>query len=418
MEFFAKEKLARIDEERQRRRKQRADEAIRRLEEVGKRTLALTGDAAKKPDGADDPARDGSGRRPGGLSRVLMEAVSEDTDPRRSTRRAKRAAAIGRKANADGQSARGQLDQAMQAIQGSVAGTAAAGLMGGLEAAARQISGVMAQVSSMANGGFGAIAESNPLADLMKEEREEQDRQGAPPEAPPALEHHAAPASGIVARGALGEHSLDMTLEVGSGSRDDARRPAHAPDDPATHATDPARRPHGLGVLGHIGGVAGMEGPQGPTASGSGPLDLRGFLDRANPSTLGAEPTRPGLASFAAAIDPHHGAGGVGASGVPAQLDPRALVAQATGLASQLDPRDLAMTAGLALPTAAGATPGIAGATPAPSAGSATPPGSAPATPTATAPAAPTATATAPAAPTATVTAPAAPTATVTAPAQ
>ncbi len=122
MEFFQKDKLTRLEEERQRRRQQRAEEAVRRLDEVGKRTLQVFRDgneARPKPPGPDDAAVDASGRRPGGLSRVLFEAAAQrdEHDPRRATRRGKRTPNP-TPLRAEGQGVLRGLDQAMRTIQG------------------------------------------------------------------------------------------------------------------------------------------------------------------------------------------------------------------------------------------------------------------------------------------------------------
>src|SRR5882724_3526186 len=181
MEFFQKDKLTRLDDERQRRRQQRAEEAIRRLDEVGKQTLQVLRDGNdSRPKNPDDAATDASGRRPGGLSRVLMEAANRpEEDPRRATRRGKRRA-DGFARRTEGQAALRQIDQAMRTIQGAVTDTTRAGLEGGLENAARQVTDVVARVSQFAQGALGIpaaaapSAQPNPLADLMAQEHEDE----------------------------------------------------------------------------------------------------------------------------------------------------------------------------------------------------------------------------------------------------
>jgi hypothetical protein len=97
MEFLGKDKLIVLQEERRRRRQQRAEEAVRRLDTVGKQTLQLLQEGKRRPGDAEarDAAANGSGLRPGAFTRVLLEATEPD-DPRRASRRGKRAKDRGR----------------------------------------------------------------------------------------------------------------------------------------------------------------------------------------------------------------------------------------------------------------------------------------------------------------------------------
>ena len=80
MDFQLKEKLSRLDEERQRKRAQRAEEAVRRLEDLGKQTLAMIEQAKpeqqlerlRSDQKVQQPPKDKIGR----LSRVLFEAAT------------------------------------------------------------------------------------------------------------------------------------------------------------------------------------------------------------------------------------------------------------------------------------------------------------------------------------------------------
>lgn len=176
MESVGKDKLARLDEERRRRRKQRAEEAIRRLDDVGKQTLLTLQDGNPQQKkltagGRAEEAADASGRRPGGLSRVLLEAAAEPEDPRRATRRGKRAR-TGFARRSEGQAALRQIDQAMQTIQGAVTDTTNAGLKGGLESAARQV--------TMSSPG----SRSSPRASLARVHRVHQDQAARRPHRP------------------------------------------------------------------------------------------------------------------------------------------------------------------------------------------------------------------------------------------
>src|SRR4051794_5844232 len=126
MEIFGKDKLLRLDEERQRRRQQRAEEATRRLEQVGKQTLqAVKERPEQSKNSGESPVAEGSARRPGALSRVLLEAATSGEDARGSKRRGKRDVAR----RADGHAALRQIDQAMSAIHGALADAPGAGLM-------------------------------------------------------------------------------------------------------------------------------------------------------------------------------------------------------------------------------------------------------------------------------------------------
>ena len=253
MEVFQKDKLSRLDEERQRRRQQRAEEAVRRLDEVGKQTLQVfrDGNETRPKPGPDDPATDASGRRPGGLSRVLFEAAAQrdEHDPRRATRRGKRTPNP-TPLRAEGQSVLRGLDQAMRTIQGAVTDTASAGLMGGLESAARQVNDVVARVSQLAQGTIAPQASTlpapqvNPLADLMAQEHEEE-QQARRQDPPPATLDHLPVRSGeLTPRDALGGHGFEMTLEVGGHAGDaHADLAAQFSQGGAAALRDPGSRP-------------------------------------------------------------------------------------------------------------------------------------------------------------------------------
>src|SRR5687768_1169409 len=127
MDFFGKDKLSRLDEERQRRRQQRAEEALRRLEEVGKQTQQLVANhsTATQTSGPNE-AVDASGRRPGGLSRVLFEQATAGGDKKRGKKLDPRSLLT------EGEKALAKIDGAMAAIKSSVVDATGAGLRGGL----------------------------------------------------------------------------------------------------------------------------------------------------------------------------------------------------------------------------------------------------------------------------------------------
>ena len=170
MEFLSKDKdkLARLDEERQQRRKARANEAVKRLDDVGKKTQQMVTTHAQN--GGETNAK------PGGLSRVLFEhaaGIDQQNDGRRANRRSNRQDHAG--IQAEGQRALGTIDHAMSSIQGALVDATGAGLRNGLEGAARSVSDAVQRVSTLANGVEGNHAASNnPLAELMAEEASEQ----------------------------------------------------------------------------------------------------------------------------------------------------------------------------------------------------------------------------------------------------
>src|SRR5260221_7977674 len=140
MDFLGKDKLARLDEERQQRKKARAEEAQKRLEEVGKQTQQMVQDHVSPNRGADTRQNAQGGLRVGGLSRVLLETATggEEQDGRRSNRRSKRVRdLIG--IQTEGQRALGALDHAMQTIQGAMVDATGAGLRDGMAGAAKSV---------------------------------------------------------------------------------------------------------------------------------------------------------------------------------------------------------------------------------------------------------------------------------------
>src|SRR5688572_23326318 len=122
MDFFGKDKLSRLDEERQRRRQQRAEEALRRLEEVGKQTQQLAANHATTTQQTAQQATDASGRRPGGLSRVLFEQATDGKKDRRKNK------LDPRNLLNESQKALAQIDGAMSTIKSSVVDATGAGL--------------------------------------------------------------------------------------------------------------------------------------------------------------------------------------------------------------------------------------------------------------------------------------------------
>jgi hypothetical protein len=174
MEFLGKDKLARLDEERQRRRQQRADEALKRLEEIGKQTQQVARDQAA-PGASDGKADDADpARRIGGLSRVLYETATGGQDlagARQMRRMFKKKPEL----QAQVRQATGQIQEAMRTIQGAVANTALAGLKDGLAGAAAQVNDAVGRVSSLAQGRMA----QNALADLMKEEHQDAEAEKA-----------------------------------------------------------------------------------------------------------------------------------------------------------------------------------------------------------------------------------------------
>src|SRR3954467_3142667 len=97
MEYAVKDKLARLDaerveDERERRRKKRAHDALQRIDAVGKQTLLLL-----RENSIQKPGRGGGEEGhehhpdPGRLSRVLFETAVTADDPRRAARRHRQA---------------------------------------------------------------------------------------------------------------------------------------------------------------------------------------------------------------------------------------------------------------------------------------------------------------------------------------
>ena len=174
MEFLGKDKLARLDEERQRRRQQRADEALKRLEEIGKQTQQVARDQTGP--GASDAKQDDQdpARRVGGLSRVLYETATGGQDLA-GARQMRRIFKKKPELQAKARQAAGQIQDAMRTIQGAVANTAIAGLRDGLAGAAAQVNDAVSRVSSMAQGRIA----TNALHDLMKEEAQDAEAEQA-----------------------------------------------------------------------------------------------------------------------------------------------------------------------------------------------------------------------------------------------
>ena len=171
MDFLGKDKLARLDEEKQQRRKARAEEAQKRLEEVGKQTQQMVAETVSPNKPANVASPDGS--RPGGLSRVLFEQATSSNDGRRASRGKKRALDL-LGVQAEGRRALTSIDKAMSTIQSAMVDATGAGLHGGLEGAARSVTEAVDRVSAVANGGVTThAAANNPLADIMQQEAEE-----------------------------------------------------------------------------------------------------------------------------------------------------------------------------------------------------------------------------------------------------
>ncbi|HEX8111099.1 MAG TPA: hypothetical protein VF516_25390, partial [Kofleriaceae bacterium] len=250
MEYAVKDKLARLeeerlDEERERRRKQRARDALQRIDAVGKQTLLLLREnALQKPGRAEGEEGKDDNPEPGRLSRVLFEAAVTADDPRRAARR-NRHANRSLAQRAEEQATRRRIDQAMQTIRNAVTGTASTGLKEGLESAARQVNDVVAQVSTFARGAMGMPdIPAQPLGELVTEERAETEatRPGATatldPTPDPTLgrTREGDPTAAFAPRGQLGERGFEMTLELGQPPRDHA---GDASPGPGRDAMDP-----------------------------------------------------------------------------------------------------------------------------------------------------------------------------------
>lgn len=173
MDFFGKDKLSRLDEERQRRRQQRAEEALRRLEEVGKQTQQLVANhTTATQTSAPNEAVDASGRRPGGLSRVLFEQATAGGEKKRGKNKFDPRSLL-----TEGEQALAKIDGAMSAIKSSVVDATGAGLRGGLEEASKSVTDIVDRVAALANGTVGTLSPSankNPLAKIMQDEAAEE----------------------------------------------------------------------------------------------------------------------------------------------------------------------------------------------------------------------------------------------------
>jgi hypothetical protein len=134
MEFLSKDKLAALEEEKQQRRKARAEAAQARLAEVGKQTQQMVADHVS-PNNADGPEQ--KQLRVGGLSRVLFEQA-KDVDGRRSARKQRGGLDPMGIQNA-GQNALKTIDQAVAHINSVTQDVTGAGMRGGLEDAARSV---------------------------------------------------------------------------------------------------------------------------------------------------------------------------------------------------------------------------------------------------------------------------------------
>ncbi|HEU0082727.1 MAG TPA: hypothetical protein VFQ87_07615, partial [Bradyrhizobium sp.] len=225
MEFAAKDKLARLEEDRQRRRKQRAADALLRIDAVGKQTLQLLQENAlqrpgwsENPDGAAAQHEDGPDA--GRLSRVLLEAAGSVEDPRRAARRNKRANR-GLAQRAEERATQRRIDQARQSIESAIISTTGSGLKDGLEAAARQVHDVVSHVSTFARGVLG-MPELKPdaLDDLVTEEHGEDKAAKQPPVASLDATRETDPAAEFAPRDALGARGFEMTLDINKPPRD------------------------------------------------------------------------------------------------------------------------------------------------------------------------------------------------------
>ena len=174
MEFLSKDKLAALEEERSQRRKARAEEAQKRLQEVGRQTQQMVADQVS-PGGANTDPAAMVGRRVGGLSRVLFEHAT-DNDGRRGGRRGSRKNLDVMGLQATGRDALRTIDDAMAHINNVAQAATGAGMRGGIEDAARSVNDAVNRVSAAVNIGAGGrqhAAQNNPLADLMQREAEE-----------------------------------------------------------------------------------------------------------------------------------------------------------------------------------------------------------------------------------------------------
>ena len=177
MEFLGKDKLAALEEEKQQRRKARADEAQKRLAEIGKSTQQMVADHVS-PGGAAENDQEAKTQRIGALSRVLYEQAT-DVDGRRGSRRNRGLLQNAFHVQNTGRDALRTIDDAMRHVNSVAQDVTSAGLSGGLEGAARSVTDAVNRVSAAAalgrrgTGGLGAAAHNNPLADLMQRDADE-----------------------------------------------------------------------------------------------------------------------------------------------------------------------------------------------------------------------------------------------------
>ncbi|HEY0250409.1 MAG TPA: hypothetical protein VGC41_02740, partial [Kofleriaceae bacterium] len=194
MEFLSKDKLAALEEERQQRRKARAEAAQQRLAEVGKQTQQMVQDHVS-PNNADGPEQ--KQLRVGGLSRVLYEQA-RDPDGRRGARKNRGMDQLA--ARTAGFDALRSIDDAMRHINGAAQDATGAAMRGGLEDAAKSVNDAVSRVSAAINigqGGRQQSAATNPLAEIMQQEaadkhedaKADQQAEGAQHHDPQALQH-------------------------------------------------------------------------------------------------------------------------------------------------------------------------------------------------------------------------------------
>ncbi len=144
MDFLLKEKLGRLDLDHLKQRDPRTEEAQRKLEELGKQTLALIEQASVDDSveraGSDQRSRPGRGG-PGALSRVLFEqATTAGADrPPRPPRPGQ-----GGAGGLAGMT--GDLRAALGGLQGAVEGAMTAGVTGGARAAAGAVEAALSGV--------------------------------------------------------------------------------------------------------------------------------------------------------------------------------------------------------------------------------------------------------------------------------
>ncbi|MBP6629235.1 MAG: hypothetical protein KA297_07385, partial [Kofleriaceae bacterium] len=144
MDFLLKEKLGRLDLDHLKQRDPRTEEAQRKLEELGKQTLALIEQAGVDDSveraGSDQRSRPGRGG-PGALSRVLFEqATTAGAD------RPPRPPRPGQGGAGDLAGMTGDLRAALGGLQGAVEGAMTAGVTGGARAAAGAVEAALSGV--------------------------------------------------------------------------------------------------------------------------------------------------------------------------------------------------------------------------------------------------------------------------------